>query len=234
MKKCGACKEVKSKSNFYKCKSRVDGLRGLCKSCNKTYVAANRENISIRSKTWRENNKEQRAVQAKAYYEENKARIAIYGKNHYEINKAKITARNKVYNETNKEHLAVTGKAYREANKEQTTLKIKVWRQLNPERIIIHTNKRRALKRNSEGTYTHTDINILLLTQDSKCVYCKTDLIITGKGKYHVDHIMPLFLGGSNYPENLQLLCQTCNLSKGSKHPNIYEKQINHNQNKEL
>ena len=57
---------------------------------------------------------------------------------------------------------------------------------------------------------------------------------MAGKGKYHVDHRMPLSLGGSNYPDNLQLLCPTCNLSKSATHPDIYEKQINHNQNKEL
>ena len=30
---------------------------------------------------------------------------------------------------------------------------------------------------------------------------------------------MPLALGGKHEDENLQLLCATCNLSKGAKHP---------------
>ena len=36
---------------------------------------------------------------------------------------------------------------------------------------------------------------------------------------YHVDHIQPLALGGSNDKANLQLLCPTCNLRKSAKHP---------------
>jgi 5-methylcytosine-specific restriction endonuclease McrA len=33
---------------------------------------------------------------------------------------------------------------------------------------------------------------------------------------------MPLKLGGSNWPENLQLLCRTCNLRKNAKHPDVW------------
>ena len=36
---------------------------------------------------------------------------------------------------------------------------------------------------------------------------------------YHIDHIMPLALGGYNGPPNLQILCRTCNQKKYCKHP---------------
>jgi 5-methylcytosine-specific restriction endonuclease McrA len=38
-----------------------------------------------------------------------------------------------------------------------------------------------------------------------------------GEGKLHVDHIVPKRLGGSDLMENLQTLCQMCNLSKGGR-----------------
>ena len=37
-------------------------------------------------------------------------------------------------------------------------------------------------------------------------------------GNLHVDHIKPVSRGGNEFdPDNLQLLCKECNLSKGSK-----------------
>lgn len=33
----------------------------------------------------------------------------------------------------------------------------------------------------------------------------------------HLDHVVPLVRGGTNTDDNVQLLCPTCNLSKGSK-----------------
>jgi 5-methylcytosine-specific restriction endonuclease McrA len=36
---------------------------------------------------------------------------------------------------------------------------------------------------------------------------------------YHIDHIMPLALGGSNTDDNIQLLRQRCNNQKCAKHP---------------
>lgn len=258
MQKCNKCNEVKLKTEFHKDNSTKCGLKTKCKYCVKVYCQENKKQIAVYSKTWRDVNKEQLSVKQKVWRETNKEQIAVNAKVYNDANKEKIAT----YNEENKEQIAVTKKAYREANKEQIAVwfkdyykdnrrKIllrkkayrddnkekvnasnKVWRQANPERKLAYEHKRRALKLNAEGSYTYMDITNLIQTQNSKCVYCQTDLILHGKGKYHVDHIMPLFLGGSNYPENLQLLCSTCNLSKGHKHPDIYEKQINHNQNK--
>jgi 5-methylcytosine-specific restriction endonuclease McrA len=40
-----------------------------------------------------------------------------------------------------------------------------------------------------------------------------------------VDHVLPLSRGGSNGPENLQLLCPKCNLVKGSRHPDDWARE---------
>ena len=44
-----------------------------------------------------------------------------------------------------------------------------------------------------------------------RCVYCGTL-----KGKFHIDHIVPLSLGGTNRPDNLQILCASCNIKKSN------------------
>lgn len=88
------------------------------------------------------------------------------------------------------------------------------WYKENPEYAREAANKRRAHKRSAGGTYTKQDIDKIYALQKGKCVNC-----LMAFGKYHIDHIMPLALGGDNYPTNLQLLCPKCNQSKKDKHP---------------
>lgn len=59
-----------------------------------------------------------------------------------------------------------------------------------------------------------------------KCTYCQKDLtgLINIENSYHIDHIVPLNIFGINDVSNLQLLCESCNTSKGSKHSNISKK----------
>jgi 5-methylcytosine-specific restriction endonuclease McrA len=49
----------------------------------------------------------------------------------------------------------------------------------------------------------------ILLRDKGRCVKCGS------KKNLEIDHVVPLARGGSNRLENLQLLCQECNRSKG-------------------
>ena len=84
-----------------------------------------------------------------------------------------------------------------------------------------HRNTPRS-KQISGGKHTAADIMELRTLQNHRCARCKVDV----QHGFHVDHIMPLALGGSNTKENLQILCQKCNLSKGAKHPDIWNLDI--------
>ena len=48
--------------------------------------------------------------------------------------------------------------------------------------------------------------------QSWQCVYCGKD--ISGRGRNHIDHKIPITRGGSSDTENLQLLCPSCNTAK--------------------
>ena len=80
----------------------------------------------------------------------------------------------------------------------------------------VHTRNRRARLKNAEGKHSAEDIRMLFARQKGKCAFCLKPL---GKLKPHVDHYMPLVLGGSNDPSNLRLLHKTCNLKKGKSDP---------------
>lgn len=87
------------------------------------------------------------------------------------------------------------------------------WQKSNPDRCSANRQNRRARIKKAEGVHVYGDIARIRKSQKDCCVYCPTKL----RGKGHVDHIKALSKGGSNWPRNLQLLCEPCNLSKGSR-----------------
>ena len=85
----------------------------------------------------------------------------------------------------------------------------------NPEAVRVYAQNRRARELNAVGSHTQIDIDAQRDRQKDKCFYCGKRL----NGKYHIDHVVPLSLGGSNGPENIVIACPECNLSKSAKHP---------------
>ncbi len=65
----------------------------------------------------------------------------------------------------------------------------------------------------------------LMIRERGKCSNCGTELQEDPVSRVHVDHIIPLAVGGFNDIVNLQLLCERCNLAKNKKimptRPNI-------------
>jgi 5-methylcytosine-specific restriction endonuclease McrA len=77
---------------------------------------------------------------------------------------------------------------------------------------------RSTLKRRSKEYEVEFDISLeevreLLHRHYGKtCNYCDSRLLVNNMA---CDHIMPLSLGGSSTPKNLQMICMRCNTRKG-------------------
>lgn len=56
-------------------------------------------------------------------------------------------------------------------------------------------------------------VQAMFAQQVGMCAYCSRSLL----DGYHVEHIIPVCVGGSNRPDNLVLSCAPCNLYAGSK-----------------
>jgi len=196
-----------SKSIYNKAKVYRESHKESIKEYNKSYNEANKEIIKEYKKAYHEANKESE----KAYRESNKEKKKEKDKSYYEANKEHF----KAYRESHKDKIKDNNKAYREANKDKIKEREKAYREANKDKKIICHRNRRARKRNAEGSHTSADIQQLLTLQRKKCAVCHTSIT---KG-YHVDHVIPLAMNGSNGKDNLQLLCAPCNLSKSAKHP---------------
>ena len=91
----------------------------------------------------------------------------------------------------------------------------------NPLMMRTRRSQRRARERQAGGTFTAEQLTTLYGRQRGKCVGCRQAL----GGKFHADHVIALAAGGSNGISNIQLLCETCNRSKGVKHPIAFMQQ---------
>lgn len=98
--------------------------------------------------------------------------------------------------------------------------RVKAWAKNNPERVIDNRSEYRRRKRDScTERLPNGTINRLCALQKFRCASCEKPLVLSGKGKFHVDHITPLAKGGGHTPSNLQILCPTCNHQKSAIDP---------------
>lgn len=93
----------------------------------------------------------------------------------------------------------------------------RAWRVANKEKIKAWSGQNRYRRRALDGHFRPSDIRALLVLQNGKCNCCQADLV-----KYHIDHVVPVARGGTDYPENLQLLCPACNWRKGDRFPHEF------------
>lgn len=84
-------------------------------------------------------------------------------------------------------------------------------------------SKRRARKAGAGGQFTESQMFALYLAQGCRCNYCATPLLYDD---IHRDHRVPIARGGSSDISNMQVLCALCNLRKGDRHPDVFERLI--------
>jgi 5-methylcytosine-specific restriction endonuclease McrA len=189
MKTCTKCKAEKPFSDFGNLARMLDGLQGHCRECKRLTDNARPEEIAARKRS---------------RYEANLEKIAEHRRSYVPLTHNALKAYWRAYYADNVERYAANHRAYRYAN---------------PEKIAEIARNNRAIRRKAEGKHTAADIRAIFDRQGGLCASCQEILFESGKQKYHVDRIMPIALGGSSWPANLQCLCPFCSLSKGAKHP---------------
>lgn len=104
---------------------------------------------------------------------------------------------------------------YRSANAEKERARSARTAAANPEARRRRDHAYRARKAANGGTLSPGISTRLYKIQRGLCACCGKPL----GDDYHLDHIMPLALGGSNTDDNIQLLRAQCNWEKNARHP---------------
>lgn len=153
-----------------------------------------------------------KAACTKAWFAKNQDKVKERKAAYYKKNREKSLAYAAAYRAENQEKTKAANNAWRAANPEYKV----IWRSANPDAHRIEEHNRRARKRKNGGKLSAGLAERLFNLQRGKCACgCKQPL----GDDYHLDHIMPLALGGLNTDDNIQLLRSTCNLQKSAKHP---------------
>lgn len=82
------------------------------------------------------------------------------------------------------------------------------------ERKLYLNGRRRAIKNGAKGSHTQGEWELLKRQYGFACPACRRS---EPEVKLTEDHIIPLSRGGSDYIENIQPLCRSCNSAKHTK-----------------
>ncbi len=218
-----------------KCQAETERYaNGRCKPCQKAqgvaYRAANSEKLKLSKKIYQAANKEKTKEYKKRYVANNKEKLRAIWKEYASANKASIAIYQASYRDEHRQKAKETTKKWRQDNPEMAQASCLKWyaqnaeqarasaakrKAANPDAYRIYKSNRRARMLGAGGKLPKDLAKRLFELQKGKCPCCKLPL----GDNFHLDHIMPIALGGTNTANNIQLLRAVCNNQKHAKHP---------------
>lgn len=242
LKTCVKCQSTE----FYKsgdCKAcaqrRASEFRKNNPEKAKQYRDDNKEKLSLLRKSWYEKNKEKSKDYSKDYYskrclddafkdaakirakkwrENNPGKYTEYFREYADKNKEKLKKYRYEFCKTNNEAIRSRASKWLKENREKANETKRAYRKNNPEGHRIGKHNRRLREKANGGQLSKGISKILFKLQKGKCPCCGKPL----GSNFHLDHIIPITLGGANSDSNIQLLRAECNLKKNAIHPVVY------------
>jgi len=182
------------------------------------WYRANRDTLLANEQKAHAANPEIKRSRARAVYASDKERILANNRKWAAANRTAILAKKKEYRERHKEELAEAKKAWRAEHPALVYGQTVRSRARYPEKHRIYKANHYARVRGAEGHWTLEDIKALARAQKDLCAGCGEDI----RDSFTIDHVIAVTKGGSNWPTNLQLLCNCCNSTKNNATPEVW------------
>lgn len=225
-KTCSACGKEKPLSEFGLACERKDGHRGVCKICRNEQARQWREENPEKSAEYcrrsRQKHLEERREKGRARYYAHKDEWAEQRRRHRQENLETARKEGRERYQENRAWRLEYARRYR--NRIRSTPEgraahveeIRQWRKRYPDKARAKSKhdklRRRAARADAEGSHTEEEWRAVLGLYGYKCLRCDATVDLAR------DHIVPLSIGGSDYANNLQPLCRSCNASKGKRY----------------
>ena len=216
-KRCTQCKRLLPTSEFWKHRSRRDGLASQCKACGnaarkKLYAADSERFLAPQRKRrntdaeYRERDNARRRGYRREHREAELATSRQYLAEHREQNRRAC----REYQNANRDALNARGRKRYAETHEARRKEYRDWCNANPGKRQLYYSKRRAQRIGNGGEYTIEEWHELCERCDNRCLCCGEVKPLT------VDHIIPVSQGGTSNIDNIQPLCLSCNSRKGA------------------
>ena len=134
-----------------------------------------------------------------------------------QANRELIAEQRRAYREANREQINQQERSYWQANRERIARRRRLHYQQNQEQLIgqkrAEKHRRRARQQAAVPQRWIVDHN---LGDPLACWWCGRGLLGANP---HLDHVMPIKLGGPAHRSNEVITCRSCNIHKSAKHP---------------
>lgn len=189
MRTCTTCNISKPDTEeFFYSRKTQSGCRRQSPQC--------RECIKNKSREYRKNNPD---------------KIREYHKKYYHHHAEKLREVSRVWNQENKERRREYLRQKYAENPTPFKIRSKRYTVSNPIMLTLKNHRRRNSMLQAEGILTEEDWEIIKTVYGNLCAFCRKAKKLT------IDHIIPVTLGGTHWPENIQPLCGSCNARKGNR-----------------
>ena len=188
------------------------------------YYAENRAGILAKQRERNGSERDAKREYNARYHAEHREAQLAYKRAHYALHRRDALARQNEYDKLHRADNAERARRWRaehpERVRERDADRMRRWRAEHPEAkraaYAASNCRRKARLAESQGQFKAKDVAAQFERQRGRCFWDNHHAL---GDSYHVDHVVPLALGGSNGPENIVLACPECNLHKAAKHP---------------